>query len=258
MQRLLTGDEDRSCTALIAQPHLSQDYAAQIFCKARRGDWSSAALTLEAAHALELLPPEELALLDRFLSPELFEGRAEYLPQPDNPDPLSFRLFEAIGERLALCPAAARLCQCRPAGCGRMEGADRSRRAPDPYRRADPEPVAWVFIPNVRRQRQVQFGIGSPPIQQFETALETGKPRGDQKRRFPGRGNRCAAWGLRFRLPSLFAERLFDEPLPSPGAENLRWRILMLSELYDERAAEMDTAPDSAVETQFLAALGAG
>ena len=58
---LLTGDEDRSCTALIAQPHLSQDYAAQIFCKARRGDWASAALTLEAAHALQVLPDEDLS-----------------------------------------------------------------------------------------------------------------------------------------------------------------------------------------------------
>lgn len=49
---LLTGDEDRSCAALTAAPYLAPDYAATIFCAARRGDWETAALTLETAHAL--------------------------------------------------------------------------------------------------------------------------------------------------------------------------------------------------------------
>ena len=73
---LLTGDEDRSCAVLDANPYLSPGYDAQIFCKARRGDWTSAALTLESAHALNLMPQVQLSLLDRFLSPRHLRGAA--------------------------------------------------------------------------------------------------------------------------------------------------------------------------------------
>jgi hypothetical protein len=94
---LLTGDEDRACAALNAQPHLSEDYSARIFCAARGGDWSAAAVMLDGARALGLLPQAQLFLLDRFLNPDLYDN-APPLPQPTDPDPLTFRIFEAIGE----------------------------------------------------------------------------------------------------------------------------------------------------------------
>lgn len=100
---LLTGDEDLACARLRKSPHLAPSYAARVFCTARTGDWSTAALTLETGRALGLVPQQEVALLQLFLDPELFED--EPLPHPPvRPSPLVFRLREAVGEALPTAP----------------------------------------------------------------------------------------------------------------------------------------------------------
>ncbi|MEY5037681.1 MAG: hypothetical protein RL472_787, partial [Pseudomonadota bacterium] len=48
---LLTGNEDRACAALVQAQALSPTLPARVFCMAREGDWSSAALTLRTAQA---------------------------------------------------------------------------------------------------------------------------------------------------------------------------------------------------------------
>jgi len=99
---LLTGDEDKACDALNRQPKLSPSYSARIFCLARGGDWSTAALTLETAAALRFITLEQERLLAQFLDPDLFED--EPVPTPSVPDPLTVRMMEAIGEPLATAP----------------------------------------------------------------------------------------------------------------------------------------------------------
>ncbi|MDJ0826678.1 MAG: hypothetical protein QNJ16_14340, partial [Rhodobacter sp.] len=96
---LLTGTEDAACAGLAAAPGLAPSMAARIFCLVRGGDWGAAALTLETARALGATTGAEDAALTRFLDPEIFEG-APPLPAPARPDPLLFRLHEAIGEAL--------------------------------------------------------------------------------------------------------------------------------------------------------------
>lgn len=96
---LLLGEEQRACEALNPAPHLSPSYAARVFCLARAGDWTAAALTLETANLLGLLTLEEDALLLRFLDPEISEAEPILVP-PNDPTPLTFRLYEAIGEPL--------------------------------------------------------------------------------------------------------------------------------------------------------------
>ena len=249
---LLTGDEDRSCTSLIAQPHLSQDYAAQIFCKARRGDWASAALTLEAAHALDLLPPEELDVLDRFLSPEFYEDAA-YLPQPNDPDPLTFRLYEAIGERLPSAPlprAFANADLRDVAGWkAQIEAAERLTR----IGALTPNQLLGLYT---EREAAASGAVWDrvDAIQRFEAALASGQP----KRIEPAL---IEAWeqmksvGLQVPFAELFADQLLSVTLPDPEANALRWRVLLLSELYETAAL---TPPDQTPETQFLAALAQG
>jgi len=100
---LLTGTETAACTALQSKPEVAPTYAARIFCLARSGDWNAAALTLGTARALGALSEADEALLARFLDPELSEGDAT-LPPPARPDPLVFRLREAIGEPLPTAP----------------------------------------------------------------------------------------------------------------------------------------------------------
>lgn len=249
---LLTGDEDRSCTALIAQPHLSSDYAAQIFCKARRGDWASAALTLEAAHALSLLPPEELDLLDRFLSPELYEDAA-YLPQPDDPDPLTFRLFEAIGERLPSAPlprAFANADLRDVAGWkAQIEAAERLTR----IGALTPNQLLGLYTERDPAASGAVWDRVSA-IQQFESALKTGNAEAIGKT-LPHVWDQMRSVGLEVPFAELFADQLARVTLPVPATDALRWRVLMLSELYEQAAM---SPPDTSTETQFLTALAQG
>lgn len=100
---LLVGTEDTACGVLSRAPYLTKDMGLRIFCAARSGDWDTAALTFGSAKALSLLPRETLDLLDRFLNPDLFEDAAP-LPAPRQMTPLTFRLFETIGEPLPTGP----------------------------------------------------------------------------------------------------------------------------------------------------------
>lgn len=97
---LLTGNEDVQCGRLRSQPGIAPTYPARIFCLARQADWQAAALTLRTAEALEVLEPEEIAILGRYLH----DGEEDLLPPPERPDPVTplvFRLYEAIGEPLS-------------------------------------------------------------------------------------------------------------------------------------------------------------
>lgn len=249
---LLTGDEDQGCTVLAGAPHLAPSQAARIFCLVRRGDWATAALTLEAAHALKLLPPETLALLDRFLSPEMFEGLPP-LPRPARPDPLSFRLFEAIGERLptAALPRAFATADLRDvAGWkAQLEAAERLARS-------------GALAPNMllglytERRPAASGGIWDrvAALQRFETALGTGSAEAVAKT-LPPVWRAMRAAGLEVPFATLFGDALALVPAADPATADLVFRIRLLSPGYEAAARD---APDAAPETTFLAALARG
>ena len=96
---LLTGSEDMACRTLQSRIDVAPTYAARIFCLARSGDWTAAALSLNTHRVLGDIDADEEALLSRFLDPELYEGEPP-LGRPDRISPLVFRLYEAIGERM--------------------------------------------------------------------------------------------------------------------------------------------------------------
>ncbi len=96
---LLKGTENGACETIERTPDLSPTFQARIFCLARNGDWDVAALTLGTADVLSLLDPDEEQLLLHFLDPVLFEGEP-LPPAPAHPSPLTFRLYEAVGERI--------------------------------------------------------------------------------------------------------------------------------------------------------------
>ncbi|UWP93405.1 hypothetical protein K3X13_06175 [Aliiroseovarius crassostreae] len=97
---LLLGEEDLTCRHLANAPALSPTFPARIFCLARQGDWDAAVLSLGTARALGYISQEQDLLLSWFLDPDLFEGDP-FLPKPGNPTPLTFRLYEAIGQHIA-------------------------------------------------------------------------------------------------------------------------------------------------------------
>jgi hypothetical protein len=95
---LLTAQESRLCEKLAAEPSLSPGYDYLIYCLVRTGDWNAAAATLLAAEALGELDPDTTLLLTRFLDPELFEDAPSEYEIGTQTTPLTFRLYEGIGE----------------------------------------------------------------------------------------------------------------------------------------------------------------
>ena len=98
--RLLTGTEDVACERLSNSPDLSPTFPATIFCLARTGNWDVAAITLDTAEVLGLVTPSEDALLLRFLDETNAEDHGP-LTLPTQITPLTFRLFEAVGEPIS-------------------------------------------------------------------------------------------------------------------------------------------------------------
>ena len=248
---LLTGAEDASCAALTASPHLSGSYAAKIFCAARRGDWPTAALMLETGHALDLLPQAQMDLLDRFLNPDLFE-LAPPLRRPSDPDPLTFRLFEAVGEPMPTAPlppafAAADLRDI--AGWkAQLEAAERLARGGA----LNPNQYLGLFS---ARKPAASGGIWDrvAAVQQLEKDLNSTNADA-LAQSLPRAWNAMQQAGTE----TVFAD-LFSEPLARSGlsgsAADLAWRIRLLSPSYE--LAAHDAQPAGA-ENRFLAALAQG
>ncbi len=94
---LLSGEENRACEAMIAAPTLAPSVTSLSFCRARLGDWDTAALTFASASALGSLPKPEERLLRLYLDPDLAD-EAPPLPPPAQMTPLAFRLAESIGQ----------------------------------------------------------------------------------------------------------------------------------------------------------------
>ncbi len=93
---LLLGAAEEPCAALRQNPALSPTLPARVFCLARGGDWNAAEITLTLGEQVGAIPPEQEALLARFLDPELFENEPEP-PVPDPLTPIDFLMREAVG-----------------------------------------------------------------------------------------------------------------------------------------------------------------
>ena len=246
---LLTGQEDAVCDALAPAPHLAQDYGLRIFCAARRGDWENAALMLGSATALNLLDREKLNVLARFLDPEYFEDAAP-LPPPRKIDPLTFRLFEAIGERLPTgpLPRAYAVADLREiAGWkSQLEAAERlTRTGALPDNRllgiySDRKPAAsggiWDRVDALRR---------------FETALSTGSTAAISKT-LPPVWVAMREAQLEVTFASLFGEAIANADLEGKTAR-IALDVGLLSPAYEQIAARSDIE-----DTELLKAVAQG
>lgn len=248
---LLTGDEDQACAALHKAPYLSPSYAERIFCDARRGDWTTASLLLENVQALKLLPDADLNLLDRFLNPDVFE----FAPPPAVPDtvtPLTFRLFETIGEPLPTSnlPRAYASADLRDlAGWkAQLEAAERLAHIGALH----PNQFLGLFS---ARKPAASGGIWDrvAALQRFETALKTGSVEALSKT-LPKAWNAAQQAGIETGFAELFGEELGRFTL-SGGTAELVWRIRLLAPEY-ELAAMLP--PSESADNTFLAAIAMG
>lgn len=241
---LLNGTEDRPCGVLSRRAHLTKDYGLRIFCAARAGDWETAALTHGTATALGLISKPKQQLLDRFLSPDLFET-ASPLPAPRKMDPLSFRLFESIGEPLPTRPlplayAAADLRDIS-GWKSQLEAAERLTRAG-----AIPDNILLGLYSD--RKPAASGGIWDrvAAIQRFDTALKIGSLTAIAKT-LPAAWRHAHAAELEVPFAALFVPNL---PAGDLGeiANQVAAQMRLLSTTY-----EATVAPKGASDTIMLA-----
>jgi len=248
---LLTGAEDRACEAMRSNPGLAPTFPARIFCIARTGDWNAAALTLRTAQALGQISPEEDALLSRFLDPDLYEG--EPVPAAPKPvTPLSWRMFEAIGEPLptnglALAFAHAEL-RDTAGWKAQIEAAERLARAGA----VPPNLLLGLYT---ERMPAASGGVWDrvDTFQGFDQALARRDPVA-VARALPLVWAQMQAMELEVPFAALYAERLAALPLTDRAAR-LGFEIGLLSPDY-QRIARAPVTDDA--RERFMAGLATG
>ena len=229
---LLTGTEDRACARLMKSPHLTRDYGTRIFCNARSGYWENAALTFGSAQALGLLEEAQLDLFDRFLNPDYFEG-AEPLRVPRKMDPMTFSLFEIIGEPLPSnnLPRAYAVADLRD-----LAGWKSQLEAAERLTRAGALPDNQLLGLYTERQPAASGGIWDrvAALQRFETALRTGSAEAVAKT-LPPAWEAMREASLEVSFAALFAEPLATIPLAGHAALLAR-DVALLSPNYEDAA----------------------
>ena len=248
---LLTGTEDQACATLTANPHLAADYAARIYCSARRGDWPAAALMLDTASVLGDLPPARVALLERFLHSDLDDLMPPLTP-PVAVDPLDFRLYEAIGERL---PTQALPRAFSHADLRDIAGWKAQLEAAERLARTGALSANRFLGIYTEREPAASGGVWDrvQAVQRFETALNTGNGSAIGKTLRPAWDAMRAA-GTEVTFATLFADRLAATPPESAAARELAWHVRLLSDHYERAARD---APEGA-EAAFLAGIARG
>ena len=248
---LLTGTETEACRVIERSPEISPTYPARIFCLARNGSWDIAALTLGNAEALGILDDAEDQLLLHFLDPELFES--EPLPAPPrNPSPLTFRLFEAVGERLPTEPLPLAFAM---ADLTDTVGWRARLRAAERLAAARAIPVERLLSVYLERKPAASGGVWErvSAVQGLVSDLDTDDGEGMLAETLPPAWSAARDAGYAAELARWLAPRLEDFDL-NGAAAHVAFEIALL-------AGRVDTARRFASgtrEDRFLLALASG
>ncbi|KRS18372.1 hypothetical protein [Roseovarius indicus] len=227
---LLKGTEDDACRALADTPDLSDSYAKRIFCIARAGDWSTAALTYDTANAIGALDAHESALLAQFLDPEFAE--ANEMPPPRTMTPLLFRLYEASGMPLPTrnLPREYAVADLR----GTM-GWKAEVEAAERLARTGALPANRLLGLYTDRRPAASGGVWERvrAVQEFDAALESNDPKAIAEE-LPEVWRLMRANDLAVVFATLYGERL--AALDLPAAADLAHEIALLSPVYESAA----------------------
>jgi len=232
---LLNGTEDRACAALREKPGLSNNLTARIFCIARAGDWTTAALIHHGATSLGALGDPDATLLALFLEPEMIETTAPPAA-PEGLTALQFRLFEAVGAALSTrnLPRAFAMADLRgTAGWkAEIEAAERLART---------GALAGTQLLGLYTARKPAASGGVwdrvAAVQALDTAL-TGNDAQAVADALPAAWSAAREMQLETVMADLFAERLMQMTLPD-RVRALVLDIALLSPLYETAARDL-------------------
>ena len=248
---LLTGHSDRACAAMNANPHIAPTYPARIFCLARGGDWSAAALTLGTGEVLGQISAEDADLIAWFLDPELFE---EEDPLPPDPTltPLEFQMRMAIAQRpdMTGLPLAFLYADLSPLAGWRaqLDAAERLTRS------GAIAPQEWLAIYTSQAPSASGAVWGRvAALQAFDAALLAGDAI-ETSRRLQPAWEAMGEAGLEVAFADIYGERLLRMPLVDEAGVLAR-RIGLLSPLY-EVVAQSAVPQDASERFAFAIARG--
>jgi len=248
---LLAGTDASACAILRDRPSLSPGTAHEVYCTARAGDWDTAVLVLGTGRVLGLVSEPMAAALERFLDPDLFEGEPP-LATPTMPDPLSFRLYQAIGT-----PIPARVWPLAYANADLADTAGWKARveAAERLARSGALPDNRLLGLYTFRQPAASGGVWDrvAALQRFETALNTGSTAAVSKT-LSGAWRAMQAARLAVPFANLFAEQLNTMVLSGATAD-IAFEVLLLSPLYETAARSF---PARALQQPVLAAIASG
>ena len=244
---LLLGEEQPLCEVLAASPQLSPTYQARIFCLARAGNWESAALLLGTGTVLELISEDDADLFARFLDPELFEGEPP-LEIPLNPTPLTFRMYEAIGQAIPTqgLPLAFAHSDLRSniGWKARVEAGERLART---------GAVSDNQLYGLYSERRAAASGGVwdrvAAIQDLEGALRAGYRTGTAEA-LPGLWHALAEARVEVPISRILGPELAEMALEGEAGQ-LAFRMALLSDEYEARAA--GAAPETDADRLLVA-----
>lgn len=247
---LLNGDEGAACDALRNSPDLHPDYAARVYCTARAGDWATAMLLYDTADALGAFEPTEGRLLAHFLDPEAAETGIELAPLR-TPNPLMFRLYEAVGTPLPTrnLPLAYAVADLRNSSGWKaeLEAAERLVRTG-----ALSENRLLALYTDRRQAASGGVWDRVEAVQAVDDALAENDGAKASRALVPV-WQQMRAQRLEVPFARLFAERLAEADL-TPEARRLAFRIALLTSDYE--TAQLPPDPDR--EARFLASIARG
>jgi hypothetical protein len=179
---------------------------------------------------------EKLALMDRFLNSDIFEGEAP-LPAPRQMDPLSFRLFETIGDPLPTrnLPRAYAVADLRD-----IAGWKSQLEAAERLTHAGALPDNRLLGLYTDRKPAASGGIWDrvSALQRFETALNTRSPEAVTKT-LPKVWSAMQDARLEVSFAALFAQPLSEIPLTGRAAD-IAFDVALLSPGYEAAAARAE------------------
>ncbi len=249
---LLTGAESHACDAMRDSGDFAPTYQARIFCLARNGDWTAAALTLNSAEVLDVISAGDHDLIARFLDPYLFEDEPQAAP-PAHPSPLIFRIYEAIGESIptTTLPRAFAQADLRP-----IVGWKARLKAAERLIRAHAIPSQKLRDIYSERSPAASGGIWDRVrvFQRLDRAIRTGDANAIA-RALPDAHAMMRRAGMEYVLADLHAGDLLQLPLRG-AASKIAFHLVLLSDHFADERLSLPDAPDARMT--FLMALAQG
>jgi hypothetical protein len=248
---LLNETEDPACALMTATPFLAPDYTYRIFCAARQGDWNTATLLLGTARAIGAITAEQTTLLERFLDPDLFEDAPE-LTRPSTPNPLTFRMHEALGSSISTrsWPAIYANADLRD-----VKGWKTQIEAAERLSLNGAMPANRLLGIYSERQPAASGGVWDrvSAIQRFETALNSHSTEAVTKT-LPTAWSHMLSAGLNVQFATLFGSRIQELKLDE-ALHTHAFNILQSGADY-ELAAQL--YPEVAASFTFRVSVAAG